>query len=301
MNTNGINIKHLVVIISIILVSWVLSLFGSRFMLTQMYEGNSFSFLNDLLTNKDSHQLDYYFRQLEPPIAAAHLMLVVVGIMYVVRGKESALLWLGLLIIGDVILLVFHEFYGGPLLDIVVDWAIPEMYQYFKELFLAVLFFALYKRHGQPLYLLFTGLAVFLFLDDSLKYHERVGHALESMISGTSLPVIIGVAPNDIGEVMSVLPLLLIVPFGSVWFFSADSETRKVVLVFTAMLFMLFFFGVVIDVLNGMREYHVGIDFPYQVEDFGEMLTLSCWLSYTICQYWKLEKRGQGRMALTSC
>ena len=287
LETGKINLKHVLLVAAIIVVGWFLALRTSQVLLTQMYEGNSLTSLNDLLTNKDSHPLEYYFHRLEPPIAAAHLTLAVVAAIFIVRTRKSAALWLTLLIFGDTILLVYSETCGAPLLNIVVDWSIPEVYQYFKEVSLAVLLIALYRRHKHALYAMFAGIAIFLFLDDAFKYHESVGHAIAPLISRTSLPALIGTEPNFIGEVCSLVPVLFLLPFGAMSFVRANREMRTVTLVFTGMLGALFLFGVVVDLLGHIAVPHPG--FTYIVEDFGEMLTLSCWLSYTAYRHWKTE------------
>ncbi|MCH7917578.1 MAG: hypothetical protein IIC50_06290 [Planctomycetes bacterium] len=291
LETSKINLKHVLLIAPIIVAGWFLALRTSQVVLTQMYEGNSLTSLNDLLTNKDRHPLEYYFHRLEPPIAAAHLMLAVVATIFVVRTRKSAALWLTLLILGDTILLAYSEKYGGPLLNIVVDWSIPEVYQYFKEVFLAVLLVALYRRHKHVLYAIFAGIAIFLFVDDAFKYHETVGHAIAPLISRTPLPALIGTEPNYIGEICSLVPLLFLLPFGAMSFVHVDRGTKRVTLVFTGMLGALFLFGVVIDLIGNLTVSHPVFTIPsiHIVEDFGEMITLSCWLSYTAYRYWKTE------------
>jgi len=288
MNENSINIRHTLILAAIVAGSWVLMLFLSRYMLSQMYDGESFTVLNDLLTNKDRHPLGYYIRLMQKPIAAAHILLAIIGALFITRAQKSALLWLSLLVLGDTILLVFSELYGGPLLDIVVDWSIPEMFQYFKEVSLSVALFVLYRDTRQFIYVIFAVIAIFLFMDDAFKYHESVGHYLAPIIATTALPTMLNTAPNFIGEVLSLLPLTLILPFGVVFFFSANKETKFVAVILFGLLVMLFIFGVVIDFLNnssvtlpkGLREIlHV-------IEDFGEMITMSVLLSYGAGRVW---------------
>ena len=218
-------------------------------------------------------------------------MLAVVAAIFIVRTRRSAALWLTLLIFGDTILLVYSETCGGPLLNIVVDWSIPEVYQYFKEVSLAVLLIALYRRHKHALYAMFAGIAIFLFLDDAFKYHESVGRAIAPLISRTPLPALIGTEPNFIGEICSLAPLLFLLPFGAMSFVRADRGTKRVTLVFTGMLGALFLFGVVIDLIGNLTWSHPRFAIPsiHIVEDFGEMITLSCWLSYTAYRHWKTE------------
>jgi hypothetical protein len=282
------NIRHALILSAILAGSWVLALLLSKYMLSQMYEGQSFTVLNDLLTNKDSHPLDYYIRLMQKPIAAAHILLAIIGALFITRVRESALLWLSLLVLGDTILLIFSELYDGPLLNIVVDWSIPEWYQYFKELSLTVALFILYRDARQFIYVVFAAIAFFLLMDDAFKYHESVGHYLAPIIETTALPTMMKAAPNFIGEVLSLLPLVLILPFGAVSFFSADKETRLVAIVLLGLLVTLFVFGVVVDFLGnstitlpgGLRKI------LYVVEDFGEMITMSIMLSYVASRVW---------------
>jgi hypothetical protein len=298
MPNSKINIRHALILAATLAGSWVLALFFSRYMLSKMYEDQSFIILNELLTNKDSHPLGYYISLMQKPIAAAHILLAIIGTLFITRARQSALLWLSLLVLGDTVLLIFSELYGGPLLDIVVDWSIPEMFQYFKEVSLSVALFILYRDTKQFIYLIFAAIAIFLFMDDALKYHESVGHYLAPIIATTALPTMLKTAPNFIGEVLSLLPLILILPFGAVSFFSANKETRLVAMILFGLLVMLFFFGVVIDFLNtssvtlpgGLKEiFHV-------IEDFGEMITMSIMLSYGAGRVWAERRLSKGEV-----
>ncbi|MGI9292662.1 MAG: hypothetical protein ACR2PS_01655, partial [Pseudomonadales bacterium] len=246
----GFNAKHAAIAVVLILVSWVIAVLASRYFLTQMYEGTSLPALNELLTNKAEKPLAYYLNLIRAPIAAAHLLLIVLAAVWLTRLSENAWVWLVLLLIGDGLLLAYSINHGGPLLNIAVDWSIPEMYQYLKELLIAVFLFLLYRNTRQSGFLVFAAIALFLLVDDSLKYHETAGHLLAPYLSTTSLPSRLGAAPNFVGELMSLLPLLLVAPFGLISFLKAPNKARLQMVVLGVFLVALFLFGVIIDFLG---------------------------------------------------
>lgn len=293
MNDNKVNFRHALILAATLAFSWVLALFLSRYLISQMYEGNSFTVLNDLLTNKDSHPLAYYIRLMQKPIAAAHILAAIIGALVLTRVRQSAILCLSLLILGDIVLLIFSEVYGGPLLSIRVDWFIPEMYQYFKEVFLSVALFVLYRDTRQFVYVVFTAIAIFLLMDDAFKYHESVGHYLAPIIATTELPSVLKAAPNFIGELLSLLPLVLILPFGAVGFFSANTETKLVATILVGLLGTLFLFGVVFDFLgNSTIALPWGLrGILHILEDFGEMITMSVLLAYVASVVWSMQRQ----------
>lgn len=283
-------VKRTLTIAVIILLSWVLTSQIAEYLLTLMYEDKALDSLNRLLTNKNMNPLQHYIDRMRPPIAAFHILLSVIAAMFVTRVWRSPVLLLFLLIVGDIVLLFFSTNYSIWLLNVDIDWSIPEMYQYFKEAMIGLVLVVLYRRTDEPLYIVFAVLALFMLIDDSMKYHESVGHILAPLIATTPLPATLKIAPNYIGEILSLAPLSLIVPFGAWYFLKAKTSARRFALNFVLLLALLIVFGIVFDFLvhSGLNTSYRFRLFMAHLEDFGEMIVMSMILTFVVAAYWRM-------------
>jgi hypothetical protein len=274
--------------------SWIVFIQVSSILLSLMYEDRLLPTINDLLSNKSDHSLEHYIDRMRGPIAAIHVLSGIVGLIFITRRWRRPLITLVLFLAGDVILLIFSQYDNIALLNLSVDWSIPEFFQYFKEVLIATVMLLLLRRSKNGVYLVFTALAVFMFVDDAFKYHEQIGHLLSPAIAKTSWPDVLQIAPNYIGEVLSLAPLILISPFAVYSFFKADRQVQTFAIVWCLLLGLLVIFGVVFDFLahSGMTSNESTRTIMAALEDFGEMVVMSMIVAFVSRYFWLIQKKS---------
>jgi hypothetical protein len=150
-----------------------------------------------------------------------------------------------------------------------------ELYQNAKELVAALLAGAYLLRKREPLYLCWSGIFTYIFLDDTFQLHETVGAWISARerISGA-----FGLRPVDFGEliVSGAAGLGVCVSLVVAWRRSG-ATARRVTRTLIGLLLSLAFFGVLMDMLHvlatGPWEYRLGI-----IEDGGEMIVVTALL-----------------------
>jgi len=203
--------------------------------------------------------------------------------------KESCLTFLFLLISVDVVFIIldilnrFTGLISHPYLPVNVDHGYPEIFQYIKEFWIVILLFFTFLRNRTGIYFILTLFFGYILLDDALLIHEQLGKLLTIRYD---LVPLLGLRGQDFGELavfgfFGFLFLSLIV-FG--YFRSSDSD-RHIVRNILALVFVLAFFGIVIDMIHILSHHSPYEGFWALTEDGGEMLVTSVILWYIYFNY----------------
>jgi hypothetical protein len=156
-----------------------------------------------------------------------------------------------------------------------------ECFQYAKLGVTAGLLLLIYARRRAPSYLALAVVFAYLLLDDAFQIHEFVGLHL---VSRLGLAGLVGARPQDSGEliVMAATGSVLLAQL-ALAYRASGTEDRRPVPVYLALLILLAFFGVFVDMLHmALRGIVTGLAL---VEDGGEMLVVSLIVAYTACLY----------------
>lgn len=159
-----------------------------------------------------------------------------------------------------------------------MDWGHGDVFQMVKEYWAFALLVALFLRTRRPVHGAWSLVLGYVLLDDAVQIHERGGGKIVEWF---------GYAPafqlraQDFGELTVTVAagLGLAVAMGGAWLLS-DREDRRVARRLTALLGLLFFFGVIVDMLHVVRAWPLlGL-----LEDGGEMLAMSliCWYVFRL-------------------
>ena len=266
-----------------------LSIVASHWAVDRIYSGD---LLPSLFTNRQSQPIEHYYQRATTIILAAFTFLGLVTALAFAARLRSARVILIILVTGDVLFCVLSEIYGGPL-SIRVDRGVPEWFQYFKEIAIAVTLIRLSRVTGHRIFFVWGCLFAFLFLDDSLRYHEHIGGVLAGVPYLDVLAQRIEVRAVDIAELLGVAPLLLAFFGGLAFFYFRETPVvRRTALVLGALLAALLFFGGVMDLVDRIATTR-GSDLVRTlslIEDGGEMLTMSAILAYTASLFWNARR-----------
>lgn len=181
----------------------------------------------------------------------------------------------------------FSSIAKNPYWLIAQDQGFGETFQYFKELWLFYSFISLSKIRFEKSYLSFALLFLYLFVDDSLSVHERLGKLIAGALN---FPPLIGLQPKDLGELLvSTIVGIFFVLIISCSYWLGSQRFRHVCKRIAILIGCLAFFGVVVDMLHIMTKQ---IKIPFLplnvifelVEDGGEMLviTVLCWYGVSL-------------------
>lgn len=189
-------------------------------------------------------------------------------------------------VLADVVFIIIHAlhvwspWFSAYSFSIEVDGGLAEMYQYFKQAWLAgclAIVFLQTKRWA------FVGWAVFfgvLLADDMLQIHERVGRAIGESLG---LPPVMGLRTDDYGEVafaalLGVCAVTLVV----LTFRRGGHLARQVSADLLCLLGALGLFAVFFDVIHTITYMRAPALGPVLalIEDGGEMLVVSAIAAY---------------------
>lgn len=278
-------------VVGALCVSLALSIWAAHRLIADIYHNTSWQALNAMLEHRDRHPLSYYTAKVDRMVGGAHFLLALVATLVLTRGVQSPWLYLGILLIGDVVLGVLSERYGG-VFSIRMDAGLPEIFQYVKEIMAGFLFIRLFRVTRQAMYMGFALLFAFLFLDDSLRYHERAGVWLAGTMDLSAVAGPLGVRTNDIGEIASaVLPVGVFGVLLAWGYWRANKEVRRVGRWVIFGVACLGFFGVIIDLVDrlpSLIEVRKTVAF---IEDFGEMLIMSGIVAFAASVAWRTAGR----------
>lgn len=197
-----------------------------------------------------------------------------------------------LLLAADSLFILIHflsittNIVSDPSFSIERDRGYPEVFQYLKEFWIALLFFFLAVKKRAAVYFVWSLLFLTLLIDDYSQYHEFWGASLSIKLN---LPPIFYLRAMDIGEILISFSLgtifLLLMSFT---YLLADSSSKGASNKILILLALLAFFGVVIDMIHIVIRSTLGMHFFYDfmglVEDGGEHIVMSIitWSVFTL-------------------
>ena len=263
-----------------------LSVWASFFVVDRIYAGE---LLPNLFTNRGSKPVEHYYAVVIRLILAGYLIVGLLWALFVVRPYRSGWLTFAVLAGGDILFCVLSEVYGGWL-SVRVDGGIPEGYQYFKEVALAIMMVRLYRVTGSRVFLAWSALFAFLFVDDAFRFHERMGVWLAGLPGIGALAAAIDVRAVDIAELVSVAPILgLILLTIVVQYWRERPPIKRSVSVLVMLFVTLLFFGGVMDIIDRVAVTRAAglVQILSLIEDGGEMLTMSAMFAYSAALLWR--------------
>ena len=198
---------------------------------------------------------------------------------------KSATIFLAILLCADLMFFILHQIHillpeiNDPLYSLEVDKGYPEMYQYIKWLWIAILFIYISRIRLSFGYLAWGILFFYFLIDDAMTIHERIGYYFAENFS--FVPPM-GLRLHDCGELAASVIAAII--FGSIiiWAYIRGNQVfRKMSQDLILLVLMLIFFSIVIDM--SIYAFHVGLkgmEVLGFIEDAGEMLVTSIILWY---------------------
>ncbi len=166
------------------------------------------------------------------------------------------------------------------LLDFTNDRSLPEVLGYVYSAVASVLLLLAFLRTRLRSYLLLSVAFAFALADDALQYHENVSRVL---IRALHIPGVIGLRPQDVGEMVAwLLALAALIPVVRWCLRQREPRETGVYLVFGSLVLVLAVFAVGVDALHmmlgsfGVTERVPGAEHVLTwAEDGGELVTLA--------------------------
>lgn len=193
-----------------------------------------------------------------------------------------------LLVAADLAFIVLHVLYvetsllrGRPF-SLEADNGVPEAFQYVKQFWVVLCMVVLYRGTRAVVYIGWGLVFTFLLLDDAVQLHEHFGKWLAAQYT---LPVVFGLRPDDIGELLfaSIVggATVLLIGFG---FWRSDADARIFSRDMTILLVLLAGLGVGVDILHVITYFKAPLLAQYLLifEDGGEMLVVSGMVAYAV-------------------
>jgi len=190
--------------------------------------------------------------------------------------------FLTLLLLADAAFILLHlmhtffpELVGDYRFLLAKDRGYAEVFQYVKEFWIALLLGFLAIKRWNLLYIAWSMLFFYFLLDDGLQIHERLGSIL---VDNFGFRQGYGLRAQDFGELsVSILFGMIFFTFILVTHYLSDMQTRKISRYLFAMVVLLAFFGVFMDMVHIIvYKYSTVLDIMGgTIEDGGEMLMMS--------------------------
>lgn len=188
-----------------------------------------------------------------------------------------------LLLATDIIFIILHIIYTYtgliPTIDVYtplsldIDRGYSEIFQYIKEYWIALILILLGLQKRSLLYLSWSLLFFYLLLDDSIQIHEKLGLIIGNRLTLSSK---FGLRPQDFGEfaVSAAIGLFFLIIIATTYRFS-DSQPKQASRYLIAMLFILAFFGIFVDMLDMAIATPIIKSWLATIEDGGELICMS--------------------------
>lgn len=210
-----------------------------------------------------------------------------------IKNPRRSTVLLVILLTVDVILISFHflhrltyrgiiqsAIFSNTIFSMSEEGKLPDVYFYLKQ-FAIILLLLYVARKKERVYAVWAGIFSYLLLDDVFWIHERLGFIFQDFA-----PQIGHVDPAEIAQ-SGYLVLLSIFLFGIslliIW--RTKGEPRLVSIYLTGFLAAAAFFGVFVDMIQGVVMDMFGISGIVKiVEDGGEMMIFSfiVWYVYRL-------------------
>lgn len=202
-------------------------------------------------------------------------------------NERSASAFLILLLCGDIAFIAIHignavaklSGSGNDMLSIETDGGYPEIYQYLKFFWLAVLLTRLSAKRRETSYLAWALLFTYLLLDDSLAIHERIGSLIAANLNFAPP---LGLRLQDLGELaVSATAGIILLPLLVLAYKNGSAMFRRFSQDMAILFSILLLFGVGVDMLHSAIKLGREVGFILgTLEDSGEMLAVSLMLWY---------------------
>lgn len=198
--------------------------------------------------------------------------------------EHNASLILILLLCIDLVFILLHflnaatTFLDNYKFSLCKDMGYPEIYQYLKWFCIMILLIYISVSRKSYSYVVWVLVFTYFLFDDALQFHER---AASYMVRHLNLTPVFGLKPQHFGELSFSLIVGILFLFLVVWAYIHGSQAfKKISQDMLIFIFVLFFFGVVVDTLHTINfGKYVGFVLGV-LEDGGEMLVASLILWY---------------------
>ena len=207
------------------------------------------------------------------------ILLLIVDLLFI--------FWCGIYWLTDLKLINFPMskiFMHKDLLPITEDQGYPEVFQYIKELWIALLLGLGYWQRKQPLFLTWSLLFGYFLIDDALIIHEKIGSEISYLFTDS-----FGLRSNDYGEVLvsTVVGVFFLILIN--WGYSQSrSIERKYCKFLILFLFALAFTGIIFDLMHVMFLDNQYLDLIFALlEDGGEHIVMSFILAFVYKIDWQ--------------
>jgi hypothetical protein len=284
-----------------IVASWAVLTFTGRQLVRWIYEGGAPAFLDTFMSHRAEHPVDYFYPVTDAPILGLHLILSVAALVWLTRARRSAWLWFGLFVAGDIGLVALDISSRSVFMKIWHERSVPEWFGYLKQILFAGSMYRVFKASGAKVYASLSLLGFMLFLDDSAGYHEFMGRILAPVAAATGLPLILEVDAHYFGEVLSLVPYVLLVLAGFFFCLRSGSDARRNAGRAAGLIGLLFVFGVVVDLIPHLGRLAGLPQLPFApawIEDFGEMILFSALAAFGAAVWW--QQRASRRSAIAT-
>jgi hypothetical protein len=198
-----------------------------------------------------------------------------------------------LLLAADLVFVVVHilavkNFLPRECFSVEQDHAPPEIFQYVKEFWAALLLGGVAWRLRSAHFGAWAVAFLYMLADDSLTLHEQAGEWLAQQIH---LWPIGHLRPQDIGELiyLSAMGGLILVMLG-VTYLRSSTAVRSYGWRLLAMLLVFGVFSVALDVMHQMLEGTRVFGLSGLLEDGGEMVVMSALLAYSFAIFLTFQK-----------
>ncbi len=161
------------------------------------------------------------------------------------------------------------------------DGGYSEIFQYLKELTISGVLFCIYLKKQINLFGVLALFFLYIFLDDSIRIHERLGELLSQKFGHIPWTQI---DPKYIGELLTFIFVGIL--FSVLIFLNKRDEISNFFVKFNVLvklIGLLIFFGVGIDLIHSLvlSEYFLNAVFVI-LEDGGELFIMSFILFYVL-------------------
>jgi hypothetical protein len=162
------------------------------------------------------------------------------------------------------------------------DWSYAEIFGYVKSLSILLLFISTPQAWKRPIYLVFVLVFTFVFVDDALQVHERLGLRLEEALALRRFDVLMRIGPGQL-LVWAIIGLPLLAVAVAAVVRSPEEDRRNGILLMGA-LAVLALFAVGIDMVHVLlrRAFRGANELFIVIEDGGEQIILSLILCLVI-------------------
>ena len=201
-------------------------------------------------------------------------------------SKESSY-FLFILLLVDFILIILSFFFtlnytNNNLLSVEQDQGYAEVFQYIKFFLITIILVLLFLQKKSYIYLAWSLLFLYFLIDDSLSLHEHLGSLVAQYYEYQAFFYL---RAQDFGEL--TISFIFGAPIFSFvylcYLFNNINNDKKFSEKLFALVLVLIFFGVIVDMLHIMIPY--GKSIMGLIEDGGEMISTSIIAYYLLSTY----------------